>query len=49
MELSDATEKIPSGTTVDRSRDLPTSSVVFIIVQNVKFTASCGLEFPDFK
>jgi hypothetical protein len=28
MELSDATEKIPSDTTGDRSRDLPTSSAV---------------------
>jgi hypothetical protein len=28
MELSDATEKIPSDTTEDRSRVLPTSNVV---------------------
>jgi hypothetical protein len=28
MELSDAKEKIPSDTTGDRSRDLPTSSAV---------------------
>jgi hypothetical protein len=28
MVLSDATEKIPSDTTGDRSQDLPTSSVV---------------------
>jgi hypothetical protein len=33
MELSDATKKIPSDTTGDRSRDLSTSSAVPMYIQ----------------